>query len=49
MDQNDEIKVQFVYDPKNIKLNTLSDLKFSVLNSTTNEHIKKLIARVVVT
>ena len=49
MDQNDEIKVQFVYDPKNIKLNTLSDLKFSVLNSTTNEHIKKFIARVVVT
>ena len=34
---------------QNININTLTDLKFSVLNSTTNEHIKNFLARVVVT
>ena len=48
-DQNDNIKVQFGYDPENIKINTLTELNFSVLNSTTNEHIKNFLARVVVT
>jgi hypothetical protein len=49
IDQNDKIKVQFGYDPENITINALTDLKFSVLNSTTNEHIKNLLARVLVT
>lgn len=49
IDQNDKIKVQFGYDPENISINALTDLKFSVLNSTTNEHIKNLLARVLVT
>jgi hypothetical protein len=49
LDQRDKIKVQFGYDREKIKINTLTDLKFSVLNSTTNEHIKNFIARVVVT
>ena len=49
LDQRDKIKVQFGYDQEKIKINTLTDLKFSVLNSTTNEHIKKFFARVVVT
>ena len=37
------------YPVHNININTLTDLKFSVLNSTTNEHIKNFLARVVVT
>jgi hypothetical protein len=49
IDQNDKIKVQFGYDPENITINALTDLKFSVLNLTTNEHIKNLLARVLVT
>jgi hypothetical protein len=49
LDQNDNIKVQFAYNPENIKINTLTDLKFSVLNLKTNEHIKNFLARVVVT
>ena len=49
IDQYDKIKVQFGYDPENININTLIDLKFSVLNLTTEEHIKNFLARVVVT
>ena len=49
IDQHDNIKVQFAYDQEKIKINTLTDLKFSVLNSTTGEHIKNFLARVVVT
>jgi len=48
LDQRDKIKVQFAYDQEKIKINTLTDLKFSVLNSTTEEHIKNFLARVVV-
>ena len=48
IDQYDKIKVQFGYDPENININTLTDLKFSVLNLTTEEHIKNFLARVVV-
>lgn len=49
IDQHDNIKVQFGYEPEKIKINTLTDLKFSVLNLKTDEHIKKFLARVVVT
>jgi hypothetical protein len=49
VDHHDKIKVQFAYDQEKIKINTLTDLKFSVLNSTTEEHIKNFLARVVVT
>ena len=49
VNQHDKIKVQFAYDRDKIKINTLTDLKFSVLNSTTEEHIKNFLARVVVT
>ena len=48
VDQHDKIKVQFGYDQEKIKINTLADLKFSVLNSTTEEHIKNFFARVVI-
>ena len=49
VDQYDKIKVQFAYDQEKIKINTLTDLKFSVLNSTTEDHIKNFLARIVVT
>ncbi|HJY09982.1 MAG TPA: hypothetical protein VJ250_03470 [Nitrososphaeraceae archaeon] len=49
LDQRDKIKVQFAYDQEKIKINTLTDLKFSVLNSTTEEHIKNFLARVAIT
>ena len=49
LDQRDKIKVQFAYDQEKVKINTLTDLKFSVLNSTTGEHIKNFLARVVIT
>ncbi len=49
IDQHDNIKVQFAYDLDKIKINTLTDLKFSVLNLKTEEHIKNFLARVVVT
>ena len=49
IDQHDNIKVQFAYEPENIKINTLTDLKFSVLNLKTDEHIKNFLARVIVT
>ena len=48
IDQYDKIKVQFGYDAENININTLTDLKFSILNLTTEEHIKNFLARVVV-
>ena len=49
IDEHDNIKVQFGYEPEKIKINTLTDLKFSVLNLETDEHIKNFLARVVVT
>jgi hypothetical protein len=49
VNQHDKIKVQFAYDQDKIKINTLTELKFSVLNSTTEEHIKNFLARVIVT
>ena len=49
IDQGEKIKVQFGYDQEKVKINTLTDLNFSVLNSTTEEHIKNFLARVVVT
>ena len=36
IDQDNKIKIQFAYDQEKIKINTLTDLKFSVLNSTTD-------------
>jgi hypothetical protein len=49
IDQNDKIKVQFGYEPEKLTINTLTNLKFSILNSTTEEHIKNFLARIVVT
>lgn len=49
IDQNDNIKVQFGYEQDKISINNLTNLKFSILNSTTEEHIKNLLSRIVVT
>jgi hypothetical protein len=49
IDQHDKIKIQFAYEPEKININTLTNLKFSILNLTTNEHIKNFLARIVVT
>ena len=49
IDRHDKIKIQFGYEPENIKINTLADLQFSILNLKTNAHIKNFLARVVVT
>jgi hypothetical protein len=49
IDQNDKINVQFGYDPEKLNINTLTNLKFSILNTTTQEHIKNFLARIVVT
>lgn len=48
-DENDKINLQFGYEPEKININTLTNLKFSILNSTTEEHIKNFLARIVVT
>ena len=49
IDQNDKIKVQFGYESEKININTLTNLKFSILNLTTDEHIKNFLSRIVVT
>ena len=49
IDQNDNIKVQFGYELDKISINNLTNLKFSIINSTTDEHIKNFLARIVVT
>jgi len=47
--QNDGIKIQFTYKPDRPIIDTFTELKFSVQNLTTGEHIKDFLARVVVT
>ena len=48
VDEYDKIKIRFTYDQQLININILTNLKFSILNSTTNEHIKHFLARVVI-
>lgn len=43
-----KIKIKFTYDQQLININTLTKLKFSIVNSTTNEHIKHFQARSVI-
>lgn len=47
--QNDGIKIQFTYIPDRPIIDTFTELKFSVLNLTSGDHIKDFLARVVVT
>ena len=47
--QRDGIKIQFTYRPDTPIVDTFTELKFSVLNLTSGDHIKDFLARVVVT
>jgi hypothetical protein len=47
--QRDGIKIQFTYKPDTPIVDTFTELKFSVLNLTSGDHIKDFLARVVVT
>jgi hypothetical protein len=47
--QRDEIKILFTYEPEKPIIDTFTELKFSVLNLTSSEHLKDFMARVVVT
>jgi hypothetical protein len=47
--QRDGIKILFTYEPEKPIIDTFTELKFSVLNLTSSEHLKNFMARVVVT
>jgi hypothetical protein len=49
IDKNKNIKIQFAYSPEKPIIDTFTELKFSVQNLETGEHIKNFDARVVVT
>ena len=46
---SDGIKVQFTYQPEKPIIDTFTELKFSVQNLSTSDHLKDFTARVVVT
>ena len=43
------VKIQFIYEPEKPLLESPTELKFSVQNLKTGEHLKELFARVMVT
>ena len=47
--QRDGIKILFLYEPEKPIIDAFTELKFSVLNLTSSEHLKDFMARVVVT
>ncbi len=47
--QRNNIKILFTYEPEKPIIDTFTELKFSVLNLTTGEHLKDFVARAVVT
>jgi hypothetical protein len=49
INQREGIKIQFIYKPDKPIIDTFTELKFSVQNLTTGDHIKDLLARIVVT
>jgi hypothetical protein len=49
LSQRDNIKILFGYEQEEPIIDTFTELKFSVINLTTNEHVKDFLARVVVT
>jgi hypothetical protein len=49
VNQRDNIKVLFTYEPEIPIIDTFTELKFSVQNLTNGEHITDFLARVVVT
>jgi hypothetical protein len=49
INNRDGIKIQFTYQPEKPIIDTFTELKFSVQNLTTSDHLKDFTARVVVT
>ena len=49
INNNDRIKIQFTYQPEKPIIDTFTELKFSVQNLTTSDHLKDFTARVAVT
>ena len=47
--KDDDILIQFTYEPERPIIDTFTELKFSVQNISTGEHIPNLTGRVVVT
>lgn len=47
--QRGGIKILFIYEPEKPIIDTFTELKFSVLNLTSSEHLKDFMARIVVT
>lgn len=47
--KNDDILIQFTYEPEKPIIDTFTELKFSVQKMSTGEHIQNLTGRVVVT
>jgi hypothetical protein len=48
INNNDRIKIQFTYQPEKPIIDTFTELKFSVQNLTTSDHLKDFTARVAV-
>ncbi len=48
IDPEQNVKIQFVYEPEKPLLETPTELKFSVQNSKTGEHLKELFAKVMI-
>jgi hypothetical protein len=49
IDRNDKVRIQFLYEPEMPIIDEFTELKFSVQNASTSEHIKDLTGRVTVT
>jgi hypothetical protein len=49
IDKQNNIKIQFTYQPENPVVNTPTELKFTIQNLKTGEYLKNLFARVVIT
>ncbi len=49
INSRDDIKIQFTYQPEKPIIDAFTELKFSVQNLTTGDHLKDFTARVVVT
>jgi hypothetical protein len=47
-DPQNDVKILFTYSPKNPSIDTPSELKFSVSNLLTGQHLKNLVAMVVI-
>jgi hypothetical protein len=47
--QKDNVRIMFTYDPEKPIIDTFTELKFSVTDLTSGEHIENFLARVVVT